>query len=408
MQNIFHLRDVINVKILQEIQDRFAEATGFAAVTVDYQGKPVTQYSNFSRFCKLIRQNDKCREVCEQSDAHGGLEAARTGKPAIYRCHTGLVDFAAPIVVQGQFLGSIMAGQILIEESKLMTLDTIVKKVEGWEQNQEILEAYDEIVKIPFDKIVAAAEMMFLVANYIVEKGIINIVQQELHNKNIKLMEETKTRVELEKVLKDLELKTLQSQINPHFLFNALNTIGRLALIERADRTQETVFLLSEMLRYSLKNFNKMVTLSDEILHIERYLKIQSIRFGSRIRFCINMCDEIKDVQIPFMTLQPIIENAINHGLETKEAGGMVQVDCIPADKDVVISIYDDGVGISHKKLVGILKNMDRVLPNNTSIGIGITNVHQRLVYYYGEEYGVHIESNLDVGTKVQITIPRR
>lgn len=408
MQGIFHLRDVIDVEILQEIQDKFAEATGFAAVTVDYQGKPVTNYSNFSRFCKLIRLNNRCREVCEQSDAHGGLEAARTGKTYIYRCHTGLVDFAAPIIVQGQFLGSIMAGQVLVEESKLLTLDNIVKKVAGWDQNQEILDAYNEIAVIPFDKIVAAAEMMFLVSNYIVEKGIINIVQQELHNKNIKLMEEMKARIELEKALKDSELKTLQSQINPHFLFNALNTIGRLALIEKADRTQETVFLLAEMLRYTLKKANQIVTLEDEVLHIERYLKIQSIRFGSRIKFHIHIPDALKDIKIPFMTLQPIIENAINHGLESKESGGTIKVEGLFSGKDVIIHICDDGIGIPPSKLSLILKENNKNILGKSTTGIGISNVHQRLVHYYGPEYGVYIESQPSEGTKVQLRIPRQ
>ncbi len=408
MQSIFHLRDVIDVEILQEIQDKFAEATGFAAVTVDYQGKPVTNYSNFSRFCKLIRLNNRCREVCEQSDAHGGLEAARTGKPYIYRCHTGLVDFAAPIIVQGQFLGSIMAGQVLVEESKLLTLDNIVKKVAGWEQNQDILDAYNEIAVIPFDKIVAAAEMMFLVSNYIVEKGIISIVQQELHNKNIKLMEEMKARIELEKALKDSELKTLQSQINPHFLFNALNTIGRLALIEKADRTQETVFLLAEMLRYTLKKVNQMVTLEDEVLHIERYLKIQSIRFGSRIKSHIDIPDDAKDIKIPFMTLQPFIENSINHGLETKESGGVIRINGVVSETDLIIQICDDGIGISPNKLTLIMKNKNSDFSGKNTTGIGISNVHQRLIHYYGPDHGVYIESQPNKGTKVQLRIPKQ
>lgn len=408
MATLFHLRDVIDVEILQEIQDEFAEATGLAAVTVDYKGKPITRYSNFSKFCKLIRQDPRCLEACHQSDAHGGLEAARKGKPYIYKCHTGLIDFAVPIIVEGQYLGSIMAGQAKIEDNQLISLDNIVKEVPGWKEKKEIIEAYNEIVPTSYNKLVAAAQMMFLVSNHIVEKGMVNLIQKELNNKNMKLIREMEARIKLEKALKDAELKVLQSQINPHFLFNVLNIIGRLSLIEKAYRTQEIVCLLSEMLRYTLKNINQIVSLEDEVLYIKRYLKIQSIRFGDRIRYQIDIPEDMKKVKVPFMILQPFIENAIKHGLEPKEEGGTVKIIGYSLEDDIVIKISDDGVGIPQDKLDVILDGEQSDNAINNSIGIGISNVNKRLIHYFGPEYKVKIKSELNVGTIVKILIPKR
>lgn len=408
MKDLFHLSDFIDVDILQEIQDEFAEATGLAAVTVDYRGNPVTRYSNFSRFCTLIRQDKKCEEACHQSDARGGLEAARTGKPYIYRCHTGLVDFAVPIIVKGYYMGAIMAGQIKIKENEEIFLEKIVSEVPKWKEKKEVMKAYDEIVPMEYKKLAAAAHMMFLISNHIVEKGLVTLIQEELNKKNLKLREEMKARIELEKALKDSELKALQSQINPHFLFNTLNTIGRLALIENANRTEEIVYSLAEMLRYTLKkSMNQLVTLNEEVLHIERYLKIQSIRLGDRLKYKIDIPDEIKKVKIPLMILQPFVENSIKHGIDMKEEGGTIKITGYSIKDDVIIKISDDGVGIPKEKL-DIIFNEKEINGSSSMTGIGINNVDKRLRLHFGHDYKVEIKNNAEKGTTVKIRLPKR
>ncbi|QNO14014.1 PocR ligand-binding domain-containing protein [Alkalicella caledoniensis] len=406
MQRV-HLRDITDVDILQEIQNRFSEATGLAAVTVDFKGKPITEYSNFSRFCKLIREDSKCRDACYRSDAYGGLEAVRNEKPYIYRCHTGLVDFAIPINIGGQYMGSIMAGQVKIEEAELNRLDHIVKEIPSWKKNEEIMEAYNEIPVISYDKILGAAEMMFLVSNYIVEKDMMQIMQAELNQKSIKLVEEERVRIELERTLKESELKALQSQVNPHFLFNVLNTIGRQALIEKASKTQEIVYTLAEILRYTLKNINQMVELREEISHIERYLTIQAIRFGDRIQYKLDIPKSIESIRIPSMILQSLVENSINHGLEPKESNGYITIKGYITDYGIEIEIADNGVGIHEHNLEMILDENKEIGSLTKSTGIGINNVNKRLSYHYGPEYKIEISSKIGVGTKVKVKIPK-
>ncbi|RKD32747.1 sensor histidine kinase [Thermohalobacter berrensis] len=407
MDNLILLSDIIDIEILQEIQNQFAQATGLAAVTVDYKGNPMTKYSNFSKFCKLLRNDNKCREACYQSDAHGGLEAARTGKPYIYRCHSGLIDIAVPIIAKGQYLGSFLAGQVKTEKDKLESLDIVGKETNSWKNKEEIFKAYDEIVEIPYDKLNAAAQMMFLVSNYIVEEGMLNYIQQELNKKNMKLMEEMKAKSKLEKSIKDLEIKVLKTQINTHFLFNALNVIGRLALMEHAIKTQEIVYSLSDILRYTLKNNEEMVSIDKELEYIEKYLKIQLVRFGDKIDYLIDVSDEIRSIKIPSMILQPFVENSLIHGLEPKEGKGYVKIKGYSIEKHARIIISDNGVGISEQKLQNLMsENMNR--NGNSSLnGIGISNANKRMIHYFGPDYKIKIKSKINEGTTVELLIPK-
>ncbi|MBS4534551.1 PocR ligand-binding domain-containing protein [Clostridium sp. D2Q-14] len=406
MKNLFHLSEVIDTEVLQNIQNYFSNATGLAVVTVDYTGVPITEYSNFSKFCNLIRKDHKCKKRCFYSDAHGGLEAVRYRRPHIYICHSGLVDFAIPIVVNEQYLGSIMAGQIKINEKIDIEDKRIKDTIETWKKDPEILSAYEEVPSISYEKVNAAAHMMHIVANHIVEKGLASIYQEELNKKNMELLKETKTRSELEKALKNAELKALQSQLNPHFLFNVLNTIGRLALLEGAVKTEETVFSFSEMLRYTLEKSTKIVTLNDALNYIEKYLSIQKIRFPDRLSYNIDIPDYVLDTKIPFMTLQPFVENAVNHGIEPKKKGGFINITGKIIREDLVIKIEDNGVGMSENEVEMILGGIEYET-SSKSTGIGIKNVNSMLINCFGDEYGINIMSKKEKGTTVKIRIPR-
>ncbi len=401
---LYHLKEIVDIGILQEIQDRFSDATGLASITIDYAGKPITQYSNFTPFCRLIRNGPSTSHGCIRSDAHGGIEAARTGKPYIYKCHCGLIDFAIPIIVNGQYLGSVLAGQVKLPEDEGNEIAYIT--------SQAVIDdatAKDELGKIlvmPYDRIKSAADLMFTVSNYIVEKALLHITQEELNNKNIKLMEEIKARTELEKALKDSEIKVLQSQINPHFMFNVLNTIVRLAIIEEAEKTQELSYLFAEMLRYVLKNTDKMLSVSEEFAQIERYLNIQSIRFGDRLKYITNIEGSIYNEPIPSMILQPLVENAMIHGIEPKDGNGSIIVNGYQDGDDLVFEIIDDGVGIPSKKVEQLL-NIQQTQYTGVSTGIGISNTNKRLVLSFGENYRLDIKSKREQGTTVTVRIPK-
>ncbi|KNZ41367.1 sensor histidine kinase [Acetobacterium bakii] len=410
MRVLLKITDIIDVEVLQRIQDSFSSATGLAAVTVDYKGNPITEYSNFSEFCNCVRKDSGNRDCCYHSDAHGGIESARSGKPSIYICHGGLVDLAVPIMVKGNYLGAILAGQVKIDEEEMKRLPLGTShELTDFSGQPEIQRLYDKTTKTTLTQVRASADLLYTIANYLVEKQMIHIIQEELHNKNLELMEEVKLRSEVEASLKEADLKALQAQINPHFLFNVLNTIGRLALLEGADKTQEMIYAFSDMMRYTLKKEkNNIVTLKEEMEHVQNYLSIQKMRLGNRLNYSVNIDELAEDILCPFMTVQPFVENAIIHAIEPNAKGGDISISAHLFKDMAILRIVDNGKGIAKDKIQKILDGTYEADGREKNTGIGINNANKRLMYYYGVNHGVEIKSELDKGTEITIRIPRK
>ncbi len=406
MEESMKIGNYIDLGVLQNILDNFAKATEISFVTVDYKGTPVTRYSGFTNFCNMLRSHDEYKAICYQCDAHGGLQAAITGRPFIYRCHTGLVDFAVPIMVKGNYLGAILAGQVKVEENHRKSLNLITSMECDWKSNKELIDAHNDIAQVSYDKVLSTAYTIHEISNYIVEKEYINIVKKKLSANQMKLLKEERKRSELERSLKDAELKALYYQINPHFLFNALNTICRLAFLEKAERTEEIAYAFSDMMRYVLKkNNSQLVTIKDEIMHSKNYLKIQKIRLGDRLNYTFNIPEKYADIQCPFMILQPLIENSVKYVVEAKEEGGNIKINGYDDSKDLIIEIEDDGDGISEEKIFGLVHNSKQNSIRDDSIGIH--NVNKRLMYLLGDEYALQIisENKPKKGTIVRVKL---
>lgn len=166
----------------------------------------------------------------------------------MYICHAGLIDFAIPIMIKGQYVGAFLAGQVT--STDFADLKKITTQSEDWKDNQELVELYSQVKEVSVEKIEAVAQIICDSYNYSVEREYANKVNAELREKDYKLMKEEKLRIEMEKSLRDIELKALHYQINPHFLFNVLNTIGRLAFFENAKMTEDVVYAFADMMRY--------------------------------------------------------------------------------------------------------------------------------------------------------------
>jgi len=220
-----------------------------------------------------------------------------------------------------------------------------------------------------------------------------------------RLVEEIKINAELEEALRVMELRALQSQINPHFLFNTLATIAAQAVLEDARSTQELVHALARLLRYSLRRIGEMVDLADELNHVRDYLVIQKARFGKRVEIHIDADEDVLQAQIPLLTLQPLVENAIIHGFESRDSG-LLQIRAAAGPRGVEVQVIDDGVGIPPARLADIRALRDVSTARGHTTGLGVHNVHRRLQYQFGEEYGVDIKSAPGQGTRATVTIP--
>lgn len=223
--------------------------------------------------------------------------------------------------------------------------------------------------------------------------------EQELHN------------LKMSSLLKEAELKFLQSQINPHFLFNTLNAASQLAMIEGADKSSEFIENIAQLFRYNLKNIEELVPLRDEIEHVKNYMLVLKIRFGSKIEFFSDIDEAALETRIPRITIQPIVENAYIHGLQNLERNGEIHLNVKADIKSVIIEVIDNGMGMESGRIQDILQSSQgNEIAKKHITGIGINNVLQRLQILFNivdKQKLVSIESKADCGTKVVLIIPR-
>jgi len=199
---------------------------------------------------------------------------------------------------------------------------------------------------------------------------------------------------EQERLLAEARLAALTSQINPHFLFNTLNSVSSLI---RTDPNQARVMVvkLSKILRRLLRKHENFSTVRDELSFIEDYLAIEVVRFGDKLRFEPDIAEDTLDMLAPSMLFQPLVENSIKHGLSNKVEGGTIRIRTRRQDGKLLMVVEDDGAGIPEAKLASVLDH-----------GIGVSNVNERLKVLFGNQYRMWIESQPGQGTKIQIEVP--
>ncbi|MDF2941952.1 MAG: integral rane sensor signal transduction histidine kinase [Herbinix sp.] len=214
---------------------------------------------------------------------------------------------------------------------------------------------------------------------------------------------------------KQAEYLALQNQISPHFLYNTLEAIRGDALDVGMYNIAETTEALATFFRYTITEVENLVTLEDELENVENYFIIQRYRFGEKLNMEIRTGEDIGVLQsqLPKLTLQPIIENAVFHGLECKRGEGTIRINVETTKAKLLISIVDDGVGIEENQLEKINQRLNHIEVNYMNDdkeerrgGIALSNVSSRIKLLFGEEYGLHIYSNKNIGTNVRITLP--
>ncbi|WP_017472505.1 cache domain-containing sensor histidine kinase [Amphibacillus jilinensis] len=204
---------------------------------------------------------------------------------------------------------------------------------------------------------------------------------------------------------KESEFKMLSSQINPHFLYNTLEMIRMKAIVNKDKEVAVLIQKLSKMMRSALERTDRPIPLVNEIEIISTYLEIQVMRFGNKLTYTIDIDEQISSCRIFPLLIQPLIENAIIHGLEAKEGMGNLQINAFREQDCMKIVVQDDGVGMSNTSLAKILDCLDEG-EGDDGKKIGIRNVHQRIQLYYGKVYGLQISSQLNQGTIVTLTLP--
>ena len=223
-----------------------------------------------------------------------------------------------------------------------------------------------------------------------------NIMTEEIQN----LMKQSERE---QRAKRKYELKALQSQINPHFLYNTLDSIIWMAEWGKNKEVVTMTSSLARLLRRTISNEQELVTIGEEIDCTEAYLTIQKMRYKDKLEYSIAVEDDIKEEKIVKLLLQPLVENAIYHGIKYKEGKGTIEIRGFRKDRLIWLEVEDDGIGMDEEALAHIFEKHIRDTKSN---GVGVSNVNERIRLFYGPEYGLRYESEPGRGTRAVVVIP--
>ena len=202
------------------------------------------------------------------------------------------------------------------------------------------------------------------------------------------------------------EMKSLQEQIKPHFLYNTLDTISWMARDYEADDIVRLVDALTNMFRIGLSHGKDIISVKEEITHVSNYLYIQKIRYKDKLNYQIQVDESLYSIEVPKLILQPLVENAIYHGIKAKRGGGTIYITGEPVERNLLFTVRDDGAGMPQEKVDEINRRMSERSVLDEQKSFGLFYIRERIQLCYGEGYGVHVESTLGEGTRVTITLP--
>ena len=370
-RNINHTKPSkqILTEALKPLMEDIYEAVGVRVSFADVDENTLAQTEYQCEFCRRSVEDPEFLARCQEC----GREGKRRAKDAedgvfFYRCWRGLVSAVIHVSDHGNSLGYfIISGFVSVPETMAETEQLFPDPA-----MQITKEEMESIQFFYYDKVRDIIKTVGIAARY--------------------LTESYRRRV-AEEAQRQAEYRALQSQIGPHFLFNTLNSISQMAVLEGAEQAPEAIYSLGRLLRRSMKQGVGVVPLKDELDFTREYMRIKRILGRENIRYCEEIEPGMEDVLFPAFSIQPIVENAVNHGLEPKEEGGTVTISAYREDGCAVLKISDDGTGFdpdaAYPKTVGEMS------------GIGIANVRERLQLFYGPSFRYEVITAPGKGTTI-------
>lgn len=382
------ISDQISIELLQSIQDNCSKAMGLAFVTVDYKGRPVTQYSGFTPHCKLGRELQGFSEMCEQCDAHGGLHSAITGQPYIYRCHADLVDFAVPLILDDSYIGSVMGGQVRLADGSERELEYIVPRG-NWRKNEAMAEAYGQVKELTYDKLLASVQ--------VVRDMILYAIQDYRGQKTQPLSpaeegqgaaEEQPARPDQERYARRQERDALWQREGSDQFFFVMNLITQLAYQEGADRTGAVALDFSDIIRYTNDLERKLSTLREELNYAEALLRIQKAWWGDTLSYSVSAPKQYWGISCPFLIFRPIMD-VVLQSFTSEEEQRRIGIYAEESGKDLLVSVLvnsesvtpeemenraDDYLARENNSLRDLNRSLKRVMGKRCDLSIGRRN----------------------------------
>lgn len=388
---------ILDKEVLSQLLKKLSGAINLSLAVLGKNGEFLTATDNYPTFCTLLAGASKGKH-CQTCVLGAFRNAALLNKPYFFLCCYDIASIIMPIFNGNAIIGYIKCGQIFLtkpEAAKISDEFDVLCKSYGIEK-QDLLREYLRVKQEPKSRLYAAAEATFTIAGYITDMAVTTLQQKELDKNRISLMQEQIAKEELSKALRESDIKLLQSRINPHFLFNTLNTIAQMAYLDGSDKVAGLVWNLSELLRSSFHKIDRLIPLKEEIKILRSYVDIQLSRFGERLTIDLDTDSQLDDVHLPCMLLQPLVENAVIHGFERSRKKGAVKVSVWQSGISVVIAVNDNGLGFDPISFASAKGN-----------GLGIQSVKNRLQYYFGDNYTFQIDSKPEKGTRVLLSFPK-
>ncbi|MFK4808355.1 sensor histidine kinase [Microbacterium sp. LWS13-1.2] len=325
----------------------------------------------------------------------GGIaegDATRAGRHlrALLGCETlALVDPAGHVTVEGDDAVREVAGR-LAAEARASNRPQLQRRIRIGDRETDVVAAPILAGGVPAGAIVAFAPR--------VRAGLVRATGEvaDWVAAQVELGELDASRA----ALAEAEVRALRAQISPHFIYNSLNAIASFINTDPA-KARELVLEFADFTRYSFRRHGDFTTVAEELRSIDSYLKLERARFGDRLKVTLQIAPEVLSTVVPFLSIQPLVENAVRHGLEGKEGGGRITIEASDQGAFAEISVEDDGVGIDPAALESALAGVA------TGQHVGLRNVDARLRQVYGDEHGLVVETNVGAGTLVRMRVPK-
>ncbi|HHW49232.1 MAG TPA: histidine kinase [Clostridiaceae bacterium] len=389
-----HKHTIWRITLLENMLDTYSEKVNKYVEQTDFSREDsVTLYNDLYRLENLITKTFTNYYNIISQDVQLKLKRLRLS------CY---IQFAVVLLL---IAASIFAGFVFANNA----MKGITKPINEIVDNIQLIKRGEyEIKKIRG----AAKELNILLMTFdemakSIKEHIQNLKEKAQLEK--KLLEKENENLRITNLLAETKLKSLQSQINPNFLFNTLSMLSKNAYIEGALDTSMLMENLSELLRYSLEKSNKVSSIKEEIEFIKNYFLIQQKRYGNRVKFLLNVKDNLPNIKLPAMILQPLVENSLIHGVNNISDGAVVSVKAYCYNNNVYIQVEDNGAGMDSDTLEAIQSKFKHSVFDSKveqSTNIGLYNVYKRLEMYYGSQFKFLIESERNCGTIITIVLP--
>ena len=378
---------------LKELLYTMAAATGFSFSVIDYRGKTLIDSKIQNEYCmKYMNQPQICGE-CQMSAAFAAAKAAIKCGPYIYSCPQGFVSIAVPVIVNDQYLGAIVGGRVRCEEGLLDEKEAAV--CSGHERKEEEDRLFHSVEKLTRRKLLAIADLMFLLLKEMGEKETLELQRGSLERTEKHLRDIRKKNETLKEEIKEKENAFLKAKVLPHFLLDMFVSVSNLAILENATRTEEFMSGIASVLRYYIDETSDMISMEMELFQIENYLKTIKKQFENRIDYRITYADICRKQKIPHLTLFPFLIYIVNFGVMPGNFRGTILLNVEETgDRWFITMKLDDEEVSVHKRIIsGQLDNIS----DQEELLEQIRNTKRRLKYVYGDDFKVRMQPDLVV-----------